>query len=144
LQLTTDFDLTIPQTVCQWLARLVLLYRVPFTYLVADERMLPPDSMRFFYLDPGWLKCLLEGACSVGRSVAHDELVDEYLRDKFLDFAMEPVAGSSDEAAADHFELGGQSHRSDDPWFRMRSRATRGSWFLACPGQTRRSTVSTR
>jgi hypothetical protein len=89
LQLTTDFDLTIPQTVCQWLARLVLLYRVPFTYLVADERMLPPDSLRFFYLDPGWLKCLLEGACSVGRSVAHDELVDEYLRDKFLDFAIE-------------------------------------------------------
>ncbi|MBK7954123.1 MAG: hypothetical protein IPK02_09280 [Candidatus Accumulibacter sp.] len=89
LQLTTDFDLTIPQTVCQWLARLMLLYRVPFTYLLADERMLPPDSMRFFYLDPGWLKCLLEGACSVGRSVAHDELVDEYLRDKFLDLAME-------------------------------------------------------
>jgi hypothetical protein len=89
LQLSTDFDLTIPQTVCQWLARLVLLYRVPFTYLVADERMLPPDSLRFFYLDPGWLKCLLEGACSVGRSVAHDELLDEYLRDKFLDFAME-------------------------------------------------------
>ncbi|MBK7676727.1 MAG: hypothetical protein IPJ27_19270 [Candidatus Accumulibacter sp.] len=88
LKLTTDFDLTIPQTVCQWLARLVLLYRVPFTYLVADERMLPPDSMRFFFLDPGWLKCLLEGACSVGRSVAHDELVDEYLRDMFLDFAM--------------------------------------------------------
>jgi hypothetical protein len=88
LQLSTDFDLTIPQTVCQWLARLVLLYRVPFTYLVADERMLPPDSMRFFYLDPGWLKCLLEGGCSVGRSVAHDELLDEYLRDKFLDFAM--------------------------------------------------------
>ena len=89
LQLTTDFDLTIPQTVCQWLARLVLLYRVPFTYLVADERMLPPDSIRFFYLDPGWLKCLLEGACSVGRSGSGDELVDEYLRDKFLDFAIE-------------------------------------------------------
>ena len=89
LQLTTDFDLTIPQTVCQWLARLVLLYRVPFTYLVADERMLPPESMRFFYLDPGWLKCLLEGACSIGRSGAGDELVDEYLRDRFLDFAME-------------------------------------------------------
>ena len=67
----------------------MLLYRVPFTNLVADERMLPPDSMRFFYLDPGWLKCLLEGACSVGRSCSRDELVDEYLRDKFLDFAIE-------------------------------------------------------
>ena len=89
LHLTTDFDLTIPNSVCRWLARLVLLYRVPFTYLVPDERMLPPDSMRFFYLDPNWLKCLLEGACSVGRSSSRDELVDKDLRDKFLDFALE-------------------------------------------------------
>jgi hypothetical protein len=89
LQLTTDFDLTIPKRICKWLARLILLYRVPFPYLVPDERMLPPGSMRFFYLDPGWLKCLLEGACSVGRSSSRDELVDEYLRDKFLDFGLE-------------------------------------------------------
>ncbi len=88
LTLTTDFDLTIPQTVCQWLARLVLLYRVPFVNLVADERMLPRESIRFFYLDPGWIKCLLEGACSVGRTSSRDELVDKDLRDKFLDFAM--------------------------------------------------------
>jgi len=111
LNLTTDFDLTIPQAVCRWLARLVLLYRIPFTNLVADERMLPPDSIRFFYLDPNWLKCLLEGACSVGRSSARDELVDEYLRGKFLDFAMEqslgvrtrtPAAGASDPVAVKH------------------------------------------
>jgi hypothetical protein len=89
LRLTTDFNLTIPKTVCKWLARLILVYRVPFPYLVPDERMLPPDSMRFFYLDPGWLKCLLEGACSVGRTSSRDELVDEYLRDKFLNFALE-------------------------------------------------------
>lgn len=89
LKLTTDFELTIPQAVCRWLARLVLLYRVPFANLVGDERMLPPESIRFFFLDPNWLKCLLEGACSVGRSSSRDELVDEHLRDKFLDFAME-------------------------------------------------------
>jgi hypothetical protein len=89
LNLTTDLDLTIPTSICRWLAKLVLLYRVPFANLVADERMLPPDSIRFFYLDPNWLKCLLEGACSVGRSSSRDESVDKHLRDKFLDFAME-------------------------------------------------------
>jgi hypothetical protein len=62
---------------------------VPFVNLVPDERLLPPDSLRFFYLDPNWLKCLLEGACSVGRSSSRDELVDEQLRDKFLDFALQ-------------------------------------------------------
>ena len=76
-----DTDLTVPENVRQWLGRLMLLYRVPFNYLVPDERMLPKDSIRFFYLDPGWLKCLLEGACSVGRASSRDELVDMELRD---------------------------------------------------------------
>jgi hypothetical protein len=31
-----------------WLARLKLLYGVPFNYLVPDEGMLPPESIRFF------------------------------------------------------------------------------------------------
>jgi hypothetical protein len=91
LKLTSDFDLTIPANVTQWLARLILLYRVPFTNLVADERMLPPDSMAFFYLDPGWLTSFLQGACSVGRSSAEDELVDQNLRNNFLKLALEGV-----------------------------------------------------
>lgn len=78
-----------PPAVRQWLARLTLLYRVPFFYLVPDERMLPPDSLRFFCLDPGWIKCLLEGACSVGRNSTEEQLVDEFLRNRFLDFAIE-------------------------------------------------------
>jgi len=89
LKLTSDFNLTIPASISQWLARLTLLYRVPFTNLVADERMLPPDSMAFFYLDPGWLTCLLQGACSVGRSSAGDELVDQNLRNNFLKLALD-------------------------------------------------------
>jgi hypothetical protein len=84
-----DTDLTVPENVRQWLGRLMLLYRVPFNYLVPDERMLPKDSIRFFYLDPGWLKCLLEGACSVGRASSRDELVDMELRDNFLKYAIE-------------------------------------------------------
>jgi hypothetical protein len=78
-----------PQAVRQWLARLTLLYRVPFSYLVPDQRLLPPDTLRFFYLDPGWIKCLLEGACSVGRSCAEEQIVDEFLRNRFLDLAFE-------------------------------------------------------
>ena len=49
--------------------------------------MLPPESIRFFYLDPGWIKCLLEGACSVGRTSTVDDLVDQHLRNRFLDHA---------------------------------------------------------
>ena len=89
LENESDIQREPPSAVRQWLARLTLLYRVPFFYLVPDERMLPPDSLRFFCLDPGWIKCLLEGACSVGRNSTEEQLVDEFLRNRFLDFAIE-------------------------------------------------------
>ena len=80
--------LEVPDDVREWLGRLLLLYRVPFNYLVSDERMLPNDSIRFFFLDPGWLNCLLQGACSVGRASSRDELVDQELRNNFLRYAI--------------------------------------------------------
>jgi hypothetical protein len=89
LRLNYDFDLTIPEPVGRWLARLVLLYRVPFVYLVPDQRMLKPNSIRFFHLDPNWIKCLLEGACSISRSSPRDELTEEMLRSAFLKLALE-------------------------------------------------------
>jgi hypothetical protein len=82
-------DQSPPLAVRQWLTRRVLFYGVPFPYLVPDPRMLPVDSMRFFRLDPEWVKCLLEGACSVGRSTSEEQLVDEKLRGSFFDLVME-------------------------------------------------------
>lgn len=84
LQLTgAHWDM--PDDIGEWLGRLLLLYGVPFNYLVPEEAMLPPESLRFFALDPGWMKCLLEGACSVGKSSSLDELLDQKLRSRCLD-----------------------------------------------------------
>ena len=58
----------IPDDTKTWLGRLTLLYGVPFQYLVPDERMLPTESLRFFYVDPLWMEALLDGALSIGRS----------------------------------------------------------------------------
>lgn len=52
--------------IAQWLARLLLLYPVPFNLLVCDERMLPAESLRFFYLDNNWTSALLDGALAIG------------------------------------------------------------------------------
>ena len=35
----------------EWIARLVLLYPVPFHYLIPHQSLLPPESLRFFHLD---------------------------------------------------------------------------------------------
>jgi len=55
-----------------WLAQLILLQNVPFSHMVSDQRMLPQESIRFFYVDPNWLKALFDGAISVG---AHNSLL---------------------------------------------------------------------
>jgi hypothetical protein len=52
--------------VAQWLGRLLLLYPLPFDVLVPDPRMLPVESIRFFYLDSNWTGALLDGALSIG------------------------------------------------------------------------------
>lgn len=50
----------------QWLARLLLLYPLPFNLLVPDSAMAPPESLRFFYVDNNWTNALLDGALSLG------------------------------------------------------------------------------
>jgi hypothetical protein len=56
----------VPFELRQWLARLRLLEGVPFAYLAADSALLPPESIRFFYLDRRWTDALTQGALSVG------------------------------------------------------------------------------
>lgn len=52
--------------VCDWLARLFLLGKVPFDYLLPNMELLPEESIRFFYLDETWISALMDGALSVG------------------------------------------------------------------------------
>ncbi|MFZ1084369.1 MAG: IPT/TIG domain-containing protein [Terracidiphilus sp.] len=60
------------ESVTAWLARLSLLYPVPFSHLVPDPRMLPVESIRFFYLDPGWTDALVSGALSIAMHSSAD------------------------------------------------------------------------
>jgi hypothetical protein len=50
-----------------FLAHLRLLVGVPFDYLVPDARLLPDESIRFFYLDRSWTDRLVDGAVAVGK-----------------------------------------------------------------------------
>lgn len=62
----------VPRNLRLWLARLRLLEGLPFGYLVPDVALLPPESIRFFYLDRGWTDALVEGALSVGTVTTAD------------------------------------------------------------------------
>jgi hypothetical protein len=58
--------------VAVWLANLGLLYPVPFSHLVPDPRLLPVESIRFFYVDPDWIGALQAGACSIAVHTSAD------------------------------------------------------------------------
>jgi hypothetical protein len=62
-------DQTLPDALKSWLTRLMLLYGVPVHYLVPDEGMLPPESIRFFYLDMNWVDAMIDGAFSIGSNL---------------------------------------------------------------------------
>ena len=55
----------LPTTVLEWLARVRLLEGVPFAHLVPDSALLPPESIRFFYLDRDWTDAMVQGALAV-------------------------------------------------------------------------------
>lgn len=56
----------LPDGARSWLAALRLLSSVPFQHIVADERLLPQESARFFYVDRAWTDALIQGALAVG------------------------------------------------------------------------------
>jgi hypothetical protein len=72
-------DPPLPPAVLQWLTQLTLLYGVPFPYLVADPKLLPPESLRFFYVDQNWTDRAVDGALSVATISTADHIFNEAL-----------------------------------------------------------------
>ncbi|MCB1868912.1 MAG: hypothetical protein KDI43_10390 [Gammaproteobacteria bacterium] len=98
-----EFPPELPVTLHDWLGEALLLYGVPLSYLVPNEMMLKRGSIRFFYLDPDWISCFLQGACSVARNSQADELVDQILRTRFFEASCRIAEGlrANAKAAAD-------------------------------------------
>jgi hypothetical protein len=63
----TDVEAEMPPYMESFLAHLRLLVGVPFEYLIPDPRLLPDESIRFFYLDRSWCDRLVDGSVAVGK-----------------------------------------------------------------------------
>ncbi len=75
----------LPDVMQRWLGSTCLLYGAPFNNVVIDDRMLPPESIRFFYVDHNWLDALVDGVFSIGvhssRNTAFVRLLIEAIRE---------------------------------------------------------------
>jgi hypothetical protein len=104
-----------------WLGRLRMLIGVPFEYLVPDERLLPTESMRFFYIDRNWTDAAVDGAMASGIYGTRDRLT--------LQQRHGLVRDAVDEAER-HQRVGGEAVTGDSAatlaGFLMRSRAVSG------------------
>jgi hypothetical protein len=69
----TDPEAEMPPYMESLLAHLRLLVGVPFDYLIPDARLLPDESIRFFYLDRSWTDRLVDGAIAVGKIGSRDQ-----------------------------------------------------------------------
>lgn len=119
--------------VVEWLARLRLLHGIPFNHLVPHDEMLPPESIRFFYLDRNFTDALVDGALSVAGVSSRDraELAAslDALRAE-VDAAERRIRPVEDTATLTLF-LGGSSGIEQGPaerisGFVLRSRAVSG------------------
>lgn len=76
-----------------WFDGLARLEGIPFNYLVADEKSLPPESIRSFQIDPVWIECLLRGAFSVGTTTSREHAAFTADRKRELAGIKLPVSG---------------------------------------------------
>jgi hypothetical protein len=53
-----------PDRLHAWLIDLRLLRHMPLAYLVPDSALLPPESIRFFHVDPTWMDRVIDGVFS--------------------------------------------------------------------------------
>lgn len=119
--------------VVQWLVNLALLYNVPFNNIVADARLFPEESLRFFYMDDNWMSALRDGALSIAQQSSRDTLQASKLRtllDQAVATAMaqyrDRLLGQASEPSAD-----GITHISG---FMMRSAVVSGWPGLSVQG----------
>jgi hypothetical protein len=54
-------DVAMPERLRDFLIDLRLLRHLPLAYLVPDAALLPPESIRFFHVDPTWVDRVIDG-----------------------------------------------------------------------------------
>ncbi|KAH7006889.1 hypothetical protein EDB80DRAFT_893391 [Ilyonectria destructans] len=71
-----------------WIVDRMFLDRVPAHYLISDPSHLPPESLRFFYIDRDWVDAMVDGALSLANHMGQDldRAAIKHGLNRFLDY----------------------------------------------------------
>ncbi|KAI1066193.1 hypothetical protein LB506_008201 [Fusarium annulatum] len=58
--------------VLAWILDRMFLDRIPAHYLISDPSHVPPESLRFFHIDPNWVDAMVDGALSLANHMGQD------------------------------------------------------------------------
>ncbi|NLR67939.1 hypothetical protein HGH92_26780 [Chitinophaga varians] len=93
---------SISDELSDWMARFQLLYPVPFGKMVADLRMLPDESLRFFYVDKNWLSAGIDGAMSFGIDSSKAKMLHDLALPVIQQAAQQKVKGIRQQITGRH------------------------------------------
>lgn len=71
----------LPPELLDWLADLLVLRGVPLTYLVPRPELLPPESVRFFHIDPNFTAQMIAGAIAAADLGSFDRAIRRPIAD---------------------------------------------------------------
>lgn len=100
--------LTVPEDLRKFLLEIRLLRRIPLCYLVPDERLLPPESIRFFNVSCSWIDRVIDGVFAAANIGSVDASVRYRLLSAlrfYLDEEVEKIGLDSGGAGAWHPKL---------------------------------------
>ncbi len=92
--------LEMPERLWTWLLDIRLLRNIPIAYLVPDAALLPPESIRFFHVNPTWVDRVIDGALSA-RQVGTVEAVFRYSLLKMIREKLDDALKTQSEGAWD-------------------------------------------
>ncbi|KAK5655814.1 hypothetical protein OQA88_5352 [Cercophora sp. LCS_1] len=96
-------ELNVPKSsdwhlVQSWILDNMFLKNIPAHYLIPDPSYLPPESIRFFYIDNNWMDAFIDGALSIGNHLDRaDDAVRQGLKNnlnRYFKTELDPVVGS--------------------------------------------------
>lgn len=82
--------------IAKWLMDSLLLSNIPAHYLIPDPSLLPPESLRFFHIDPIWLDCFIDGALSLANHLdGDDDMIRQAIKTAFNRYLSTPLGSGS-------------------------------------------------